>query len=100
LPLGEVDYFFDTKDLASEAVFVSAPGASPRNILVIFNNEFIPSQVGDARYSNSRPTALCRREDVETATTESTLKVTDITYNVLSVQTDSHGFTVLELTRD
>ena len=84
-------------DFGVSATYTS-DGGTPVFITVLFDKPYVGvSQGGEALVESSNPTALCKTLDVGDADHAATLKIKGTTYNVVGVQPDNEGMTLLEL---
>ena len=65
-----------------------------------FENEFAQQLPGEVGVAAASPRAYCRTEDVSTAAVDDTLVIDGTTYNVIAVEPDGTGVTVLVLSKD
>lgn len=73
-------------------------GGSPASIMVIFDKPYVGVDTnGEVVVESTRPTATCKTSDVSDADHAATLAISGTTYNVVNVQPDGDGLTVLEL---
>ena len=78
----------------------TADGEDPINITVIFDEPYIGLDAnGQVSVESQTPTVLCRASDVSNATHAASIVISGITYNVVGVQPDGTGFTMLALER-
>ena len=76
-------------------------GGSPSPITVIFDKPYVGvDAAGEVVVESTNPTCLCRTSDVSDADHAATIEVDSVTYNVVGVQPDGTGFTILELQVD
>lgn len=76
----------------------TADGGSPSSIKVLFDKPYVGvSQGGEVLVESANPTAFCKTSDVSDADHAATLEVSGVTYNVVGVQPDAEGMTLLEL---
>jgi hypothetical protein len=76
-------------------------GGSPSVIKVLFDKPYVGvSQGGEVLVESSNPTVFCKTSDVGDADHAATLELDGITYNVVGVQPDGEGMTLLELEVD
>jgi hypothetical protein len=76
----------------------TADGESAVSITVIFDKPYIGvGENGEVVVEQSNPTCLCRASDVSNADHAATIVIESVTYNVVGVQPDGTGFTILEL---
>jgi hypothetical protein len=87
--------FFDTETHGKTAT-VTIDGSSS-NIKVIHNQEYfdIPGETVDL--VGSQPIVHCRTSDVVGISTDDTISIDSVTYNVVNVQPDNTGVSVLIL---
>ena len=85
------------KDFGVLAAY-TADGANPVNIMVVFDEPYIGLDAGgQVTVESQTPTALCRSSDVSNADHAATIVISGTTYNVVGVQPDGTGFTILAL---
>jgi hypothetical protein len=76
-------------------------GGSPTEITVLFDKPYIGvGSGGEVVVESSNPTAYCKTTDVSDADHAATLVINSTTYNVVGVQPDGDGLTLLELQVD
>ncbi len=73
-------------------------GGSPASITVIFDKPYLGvGENGEVVVESTNPTCICRTIDVSDADHAATIVIDSVTYNVVGVQPDGTGFTILEL---
>ncbi len=94
-----------TNDLA---VFLADFGVSatythagtPATISVIFDNEYVPANLGGIEVESLGPAATCKTSDVSNAAHGDTVVINSVTYYITGVHPDGTGMTVLLLSRN
>lgn len=91
----DLENFFDTETHGSVAT-VSIDG-SDSSIKVIINKEYfaIPGESVDV--TGFQPMVHCRTQDITGIDTDDTIAVGGVTYNIIEIQDDGTGVTVLIL---
>ncbi len=91
----DLENFFDTETHGSDAT-VSIDG-SDSSIKVIINKEYfaIPGESVDV--TGFQPMVHCRTQDITGIDTDDTIAVGGVTYNIIEIQDDGTGVTVLIL---
>ena len=85
--------YFDTNANGSAAtITIDGSGSS---IDVIFNKEFFEIPGNEVGVQSSPPVFYCRSSDVTNVEQGDTIQVDSITYNIVSVEPDNTGVTVL-----
>ena len=85
--------YFDTNANGSAAtITIDGSGSS---IDVIFNKEFFEIPGNEVGVQSSQPMFYCRSSDVTNVEQGDTIQVDSITYNIVSVEPDNTGVTVL-----
>jgi hypothetical protein len=85
--------YFDTNANGSAAtITIDGSGSS---IDVIFNKEFFEIPGNEVGVQSSQPVFYCRSSDVTNVEQGDTIQVDSITYNIVSVEPDNTGVTVL-----
>jgi hypothetical protein len=87
--------FFDTETHGITAS-ISIDGTSS-NISVIINNEYFDIPGDSVDIVGSQPVVHCRSTDVSGVDTSDTITISGITYNIVNIQPDNTGVTVLVL---
>lgn len=90
----DLDAMFSADDFASNAIW------NGKTIQIIFDNEYVAQLTGEVPVASASPRATCRTADVEDAVQGDRLKVGTVTYNVIGVEPDGTGVTVLVLSKD
>ena len=85
--------YFDTNANGSAAT-ITIDG-SRSSIDVIFNKEFFEIPGNEGGVQSSQPVFYCRSSDVTNVEQGDTIQVDSITYNIVSVEPDNTGVTVL-----
>jgi hypothetical protein len=93
-----VNEFFYNADFSEDATY-TPPGGSAVTIRVIFDNEYVPTVVGDVVFENTGPVAYARTADVSDATNAATLTVGGVAYRVKETRPDGQGITQLILSK-
>lgn len=76
----------------------TADGGSPTTITVIFDKEYVGVDAnGQVSVESNNPMVICKASDVSDADHAATLAISGTTYNVVGVQPDGTGFTILML---
>jgi hypothetical protein len=89
----DLDGFFDTDAHGSQATITIDAVAT--TIDVIFNKEYfsIPGESVDVE--SSQPVFYCQSHDVTNVEQGDTIEIDSVTYNIVNVQPDGTGVTVL-----
>ncbi len=85
--------YFDTDANGSAATITINGSASSIN--VIFNKEFFEIAGSEVGVESSTPVIYCRSSDVTNVEQGDTILVDSITYNIVKVEPDNTGITVL-----
>ena len=85
--------FFDTDSHGSSASITIDGSAS--TIDVIFNREYYEISGEEVGVQSSQPVFYCQSSDVASVEQGDTIEVDSVTYNIVSVQPDFTGVTVL-----
>lgn len=84
-------------DFGSSATYTPS-GGSPSTITVIYDEPYLGVDPdGQVAVESKNPTCLAKTSDVSDATHGATLVISSTTYNVVGVQPDGTGITILEL---
>ena len=87
--------FFDT-DTHGESASVSING-SASTIKVIINKEYFAIAGESVDIDGTQPVATCRSSDVTGIDTTDTITIDSVTYNIVNIQPDGTGMTMLIL---
>jgi hypothetical protein len=87
--------FFDTETHGVTAS-ISINGTSS-SISVILNNEYFAIAGESVDIDGTQPVATCRSSDVTGVDTDDTITISSVTYNIVNIQPDGTGVTVLIL---
>ena len=87
--------FFDTETHGKSAS-VSIDGTSS-TIQVILNNEYFAIAGESVDVDGTQPVVTCRSSDVSGIDTDDTLTIDSVAYNIVNIQPDGTGVTVLIL---
>jgi hypothetical protein len=93
-----VDEFFDTAEFAETATLTV--NGSSSTVLVVFDNPYSATEVGDIAYQNRSTSALVKTADSGSVEAGDTLTVGSTVYNIMEVQDDGTGITRLTLSTD
>ena len=85
--------YFDT-DANGSAATITIDG-SGSSINVIFNKEYFEIPGGEVGVESSQPVMYCRSSDVTNVEQGDTIQVDSVTYNIVKVEPDNTGVTVL-----
>jgi hypothetical protein len=96
--ISELDVFFDTNDLAVDAIYQR--GTVTRFIVIIFDREYTPTTLGDIEVQMTVPKALAKSADIEGIDETATMTVAGVVYKVAEVHPDAQGFSEVILTKD
>lgn len=98
--------FYDGTDLTAffadfgvAATYTPASGAGTE-ITVLFDNEYVPMNLGGVEVESLGPAATCKTSDVSGAAHGDTLTISGVVYNITGIHPDGTGITVLLLSRD
>lgn len=87
--------FFDT-DTHGTTASISIDGSSS-NISVIINKEYFAIAGESVDVDGTQPVVTCRSSDVTGVDTDDTITIDTVTYNIVNIQPDGTGVTVLIL---
>ena len=91
----DLENFFDTETHGSTAtVTINGTGSS---INVIINKEYFAIAGESVDIDGTQPVVTCRSSDVTGIDTDDTITVGGVTYNIVNIQPDGTGVTVLIL---
>jgi hypothetical protein len=71
---------------------VTPSGGSASDITVIFDNEYIDVDIGEAGVQSTQPKFICKTTDVSSLTEGDTAVINSITYYIQIIQQDGTGF--------
>lgn len=99
---------FQSQMAADLSVFFADYGVSatythaavPATISVIFDNEYVPMNLGGVEVESLGPAATCKSSDVSAAAHGDTLTVDSVTYYIKGIHPDGTGITLLILSKD
>jgi len=91
----DLENFFDTETHGSTAtVTINGTGSS---INVIINKEYFAIAGESVDVDGTQPVVTCRSSDVTGIDTDDTITIDSVTYNIVNIQPDGTGVTVLIL---
>jgi|TARA_Y100000289_G_scaffold41463_1_gene41095 hypothetical protein len=91
----DLENFFDTETHGSTAtVTINGTGSS---ISVIINKEYFAIAGESVDVDGTQPVVTCRSSDVTGIDTDDTITIDSVTYNIVNIQPDGTGITVLIL---
>lgn len=91
----DLENFFDTETHGSTAtVTINGSGSS---ISVIINKEYFAIAGESVDVDGTQPIVTCRSSDVTGVDTDDTITIDSVTYNIVNIQPDGTGVTVLIL---
>ena len=91
----DLENFFDTETHGSTAtVTINGTGSS---INVIINKEYFAIAGESVDVDGTQPVVTCRSSDVTGIDTADTITIDSVTYNIVNIQPDGTGITVLIL---
>lgn len=93
------EYDLSALRFAEPAIYTPG-GGSAKEIPVIFDSQYVGSEIVGLEYQNDAPSAVCRTEDVSDANDAASIKIRGVTYKVTIVQPDSDGMTRFVLSLD
>jgi len=70
---------------------VTPSGGSASDITVIFDNEYIDVDIGEAGVQSTQPKFLCKTTDVSSLTEGDTAVINSTTYYIQTIQQDGTG---------
>ena len=91
----DLENFFDTETHGKSAS-VSIDGTSS-NIKIILNNEYFAIEGESVDVDGSQPVVTCRSSDILGIDTSDTITIDSIVYNIVNIQPDNTGITILIL---
>lgn len=71
---------------------VTPSGGSASDITVIFDNEYIDVDIGEAGVQSTQPKFICKTTDVSSLTEGDTAVINSTTYYIQIIQQDGTGF--------
>lgn len=91
----DLENFFDTETHGTTAtVTINGTGSS---ISVIINKEYFAIAGESVDVDGTQPVVTCRSSDVTGIDTADTITIDSVTYNIVNIQPDGTGITVLIL---
>ena len=91
----DLENFFDTETHGTTAtVTINGTGSS---ISVIINKEYFAIAGESVDVDGTQPVVTCRSSDVTGIDTDDTITIDSVTYNIVNIQPDGTGITVLIL---
>ena len=96
--ISEIDVFFDTNDLAVDAIYQK--GTVTRFIIVIFDREYTATTLGDIDVQMTTPKCLAKSASIEGIDQTATMTIAGVVYKVAEVHPDAQGFSEVILTKD
>ena len=91
----DLENFFDTETHGTSAtVTINGTGSS---INVIINKEYFAIAGESVDVDGTQPVVTCRSSDVSGIDTDDTITIDSVTYNIVNIQPDGTGVTVLIL---
>jgi hypothetical protein len=84
----------------AEPIIYTNPSGAKKTIAAIYDAPFQPITIEGVVYQSSQPKVACKTDDVLDATNNSTVNVRGTSYNVIAVEPDGTGLTVLILSKD
>lgn len=91
----DLENFFDTETHGSTAT-VTINGTDS-SINVIINKEYFAIAGESVDVDGTQPVVTCRSSDVTGIDTDDTITIDSVTYNIVNIQPDGTGVTVLIL---
>ena len=90
----DLDIFLDDDEFAVDVIFNSV------TIQGIFDNEFIEAVEGEMGIETTVPQCQFKTSDVSTAVHGDTMIINSIDYNIIGIQPDGTGMTLILLSED
>ncbi len=90
----DLDIFLDDDEFAVNVIFKS------NTIQGIFDNEFIASVEGEIGIESTIPQGQFKTSDVSSAVQGDTMTINSIVYNIIGVQPDGTGMSLVLLSED
>ncbi len=91
---GDLDTFLDNEEFAVDITYNSG------TIQGIFDNEFIASVEGEVGIESTIPQVLVKSSDVASASHDDTMTIDSVVYNIIGIQPDGTGLTLILLSQD
>lgn len=91
----DLENFFDTETHGTSAT-VTINGTDS-SINVIINKEYFAIAGESVDVDGTQPVVTCRSSDVTGVDTDDTITIDNVTYNIINIQPDGTGVTVLIL---